>query len=336
MKKITKYIVISVALLCAYPVFTFLKEVKYLLYGDNSYEMQLILAARTNDIPKAEMLLKKGANVNAVKSFKTSTTPLVAAIQFGRIEMVDFLLKHGAKTSFTFKNSNYDKGMRWLLNKLNLAISEYGQPHTWYFLDEAMSIALGRHEISGGDVPPWGQVQKNQHEIVRALLNAGAQSSEYYPLLAAAIFAGDLNLVKQMLNDAQTITQKQLLKKMLSGVSPQTYTQEQLYTILRAIAWSGNKEMLDYLLSALPQLKNPEQRNLLLHSIVESNYPEMLEYVLAKPGFNVNAPDERVIAPLDLTDWSFTVSKENSQKMKEILLHHGARHSAKYLENATE
>jgi hypothetical protein len=150
MQKSTRYILIALALVFAYPAFWFLRELKYILIGDNSYEMQLIIAAKENDIPRAQALLAKGANINVVKSFLTSTTPLNKAIQYGNIEMVDFLLQHGAKTDIKADHLP---------------------------LDLAEAIANHRHELITREIPSWEQVVQNQPKIIRLLKQAGAQSS---------------------------------------------------------------------------------------------------------------------------------------------------------------
>lgn len=112
-------------------------------------ETKLIDAAKKNDIPAAEKLLDKGYDINAIASWITSTTALHSAITYGHIEMVKFLLEHGARTD----------------------IKAHELP-----LDLAQSIARGGFQLFTSEIPSWEQVMKNQEEIILLLKQAGAPS----------------------------------------------------------------------------------------------------------------------------------------------------------------
>ena len=51
--------------------------------------------AQSNDLEKAELLIKHGADINAVEE-EYHSTPLGMAARWGNLKMVEFLLKHGA------------------------------------------------------------------------------------------------------------------------------------------------------------------------------------------------------------------------------------------------
>ncbi|MGH8220115.1 MAG: ankyrin repeat domain-containing protein, partial [Steroidobacteraceae bacterium] len=66
----------------------------------------LMLASTIGSLPIAQMLIKRGAHVNAVETFRGQTALMWAAAE-GHADLVDLLLKHGAKNEID-RRAKYD------------------------------------------------------------------------------------------------------------------------------------------------------------------------------------------------------------------------------------
>lgn len=95
---------------------------------------------RRYDIEYAELLLKKGANVNDVETGKrqkwnsTRFTPLMAASQSGKLEIVELLLKNGANVNYKNEYGQTALSRAVMVKKYDVAIfllqngADYKQP----------------------------------------------------------------------------------------------------------------------------------------------------------------------------------------------------------------
>lgn len=70
--------------------------------------------AQKGFIDRAELLIKHGANINAIDD-EYRSTPLGMAARWGRVEMVSFLLKHGADPNLG--GAEWSRPLRWAIVK---------------------------------------------------------------------------------------------------------------------------------------------------------------------------------------------------------------------------
>lgn len=220
--------------------------------------VQLFTAIRENNIIEAQKLIEQGADVNGIRGSKTSTYPLKAAIEQGSPEMVAFLLSKGAKPT---------------------APGLYLESP----LDASLAIALHDHSImSARPRIPWNEVRSNQKKIIPQLVQAHACSGRY-PEILRALVSDDMHLVKKL-----TSATKQDIKEG-------KLTVDQLE---RAGVFSGNKELINYVLKQITE-SNPKIKNgKLLSYAIKNEDPAIIDYVAKLSQTDINGTDAAGKTPL--------------------------------------
>lgn len=151
----------------------------------------LMLAAYTGRREIVELLLRHGARVNGRDHYRR--TPLMAAAMAGRAEVAALLLAHGAELEAVACET--ETALYWA--------AAWGHTETVQLLLRAGARANGTAtgETTG---PPLGQaVQSGHREAVRLLVEAGApletrDSRGWTPLMHAS-FAGQFGVAEQLL-----------------------------------------------------------------------------------------------------------------------------------------
>lgn len=147
-------------------------------------EWALLEASSSGDLNTVNALLERGVDINCRDAI-SGKTPLIRAVRENKIDIVKALIKHNADITIVDNDSHdalyfaiYLK-MPDLVRELIIAASKLSSEEYQIFLD-------GPYHIQGS--PLEMALNSRQIEIVRALVDAGATSSEAAPLVAANVF----------------------------------------------------------------------------------------------------------------------------------------------------
>lgn len=218
-------------------------------YG--SYNTPLEIAVEKNNFELFELLIKKGANINSETSSR-KTTPLIVASFNGYMRFVEYLVKKGADVNLLNENGESALYMATLRGFIDICK---------YLVKNGANVNIGKNHI--------------------------------VPIFAAA---GNLSILKLLVEHGADLKH---YDKMLYG------------SILHAVInkrVKGYLEIMDYLISKGADV-NAKNRNgrTPLHVSAFLERLETCEYLLKK-GANINAIDDKGMTPLHLA-----ASTENKQ-----------------------
>ncbi|MCX6835959.1 MAG: ankyrin repeat domain-containing protein, partial [candidate division Zixibacteria bacterium] len=246
--------------------------------GDRENTTPLTVAAMLNKPEAVRLLVEKGASITARDN--NGNTPLLAAARSGNVETVKYLVEHGASLADVSNRGS---------NCLHIAASIGAEPLVQYLLDKHLDITA----LNGGGYSPLGFAAQNGHlSIMRLLLSAGANvdqpdGSGLSPLMQAA-YGGRLEIAEALLDLGADVNHA----PSIHGHSP-----------LFAAIWGGNLEVVNLLINrgGNLQYRNSEGEVALHIAAAKGNIP-IAEMLLSR-GFDINVTDNGGRNPICQAIW---------------------------------
>lgn len=146
----------------------------------------LIMACQLNDLDSVTALLKAGAHVN--QAWRGGTTPLMTAAEWGHVDLIRYLLAHGALPNETSQPSG-DSALFHALNHRNLAILTL-------LIENGADINL---PTNSGTTPLQSAALHNDLPLVRFLQDHGAKFNSPDEELLYCASSGDAEGIQRVL-----------------------------------------------------------------------------------------------------------------------------------------
>ncbi|XP_048249106.1 serine/threonine-protein phosphatase 6 regulatory ankyrin repeat subunit C-like [Haliotis rufescens] len=241
-------------------VFDFLvsKGADITLTEDNNDNI-LHLACRGGNKPLVEYLLAK-TDINIKGNM--GLTPLMHAASRGKKEVFDFLVSKGADITLTDNNNN---------NNIHLACLGGNKPLVEYLLPKTDINIRG----SMGWTPVMYAAARGKKDVFDFLVSQGADitltDDNNDNILHLACFVGNKPLVEYLLRKTDINIRGEM------GWTP----------VMKA-AWSGNKDVFDFLVSQGADITlTDDNNNNILHMVCEGGNKPLVEYLLPKIDINI-------------------------------------------------
>jgi len=278
----------------------------------NSCASSLNELIKKGSLDSIEKKIKKGANVNEYKYYRT---PLTCAINERNIEIVKLLLENGADANK--KDKDGDIPITCAINKRDIEIVKL-------LLENG---ADANKEVKKGNTPLIYAVRKGDIEILKYLIKNGADvnaTNKYgVSILFIALKEGEPSLIDLILSkNPEVVPTKRCVnyfiktmfsdEKSLHNVSSQAYSIPVKGTFLLMAAYRGQKVIVQKLLESGVDIneRNSLGMTALMHA-AEENYPDILQLLLDY-GADVNAKSKSEITYF---------SPEEVQEMSNLGLH---------------